>query len=77
MIIRPFIATGIYNHNDIYLICSDGLTDMLTNDELEYILQKKPSVKVAEEMVERALERGGKDNITIIVCQVKYYSLLY
>lgn len=77
MIIQPFIATGEYNNNDIYLICSDGVTDMLTNDEIEAMLQENTNVNVAEEILKKALERGGKDNITIIMCQVKHYNILF
>ena len=57
---------------DRYLICSDGLTDMINLAEMQEILEKKESVKeTVEKLLEKALEAGGKDNITIVLCEVK------
>lgn len=52
---------------DILLLCSDGLTDYVTNLEIEEILAlPKPLPKRLEQLVKLALEKGGKDNITIV-----------
>lgn len=77
MLIQPYIATGEYHEDDIYLVCSDGLTDMVTEEEIENLLQKKPYVNAAEELLDMALENGGKDNITIALCKVKKYNRLW
>ncbi len=69
MVIDPYIARGHYNNGDIYLICSDGLTDMLTTDEITEILERGFN-GAAERLLGRALKNGGKDNVTIIVCRV-------
>lgn len=61
------VIEGGLVHGDIIIMCSDGLSDKLTNGELEYILaqpQKLP--KRLEEMVKRALDNGSKDNITVV-----------
>ena len=71
LVIEPYIAQGKYRHNDIYLICSDGLTDMVTNERIQEILATIPFEKVSSVLLEEALKNGGKDNITIIVCKVK------
>lgn len=52
---------------DIILLCSDGLTDMLSDDEITAILSTGENAQgVASKLVRRALEVGGKDNITVM-----------
>ncbi len=52
---------------DIILLCSDGLTDMLSDDDITAVLSDGESAQaVASKLVKTALERGGKDNITVI-----------
>lgn len=52
---------------DIVLLCSDGLTDMLSDGDITAILSTGESAQdVASKLVKTALERGGKDNITVI-----------
>lgn len=52
---------------DVLLLCSDGLTDMLTDDEITAVLSTaENSQSCASKLVRLALEKGGKDNITAI-----------
>ncbi len=52
---------------DIILLCSDGLTDMLSDDEITAILSTGENAQgVASKLVRKALEVGGKDNITVM-----------
>jgi len=56
---------------DVYLICSDGLTDMLTADEVEEILGQGPDpAQAARSLVAAANERGGEDNITVVLFEM-------
>jgi len=56
---------------DIYILCSDGLTDMITEDQIVEILMRKGTVdEIATRLVEAAKDAGGKDNTSVIVCQV-------
>ena len=56
---------------DLYLICSDGLTDMLSADELEEILEKAPDpAHAARDLVAAANARGGEDNITVVLFEM-------
>lgn len=71
LMIEPYVAKGRYNDGDIYLICSDGLTDMIFRDEIINILKHTPFDKCVTALQEKALENGGKDNITIILCRVE------
>ena len=54
--------------NDVVLLCSDGLTDLVWNDEILEIVRSKPSIKeAARALVDLANERGGHDNITVVI----------
>ena len=53
---------------DLFLICSDGLTSMISDDEVTSILRSAPSLdEAAEALVRAANQSGGKDNITVIL----------
>jgi protein phosphatase len=57
---------------DILLLCSDGLTRMVTEPEIAGTLQAEPDpTKAAEKLVELANDRGGADNITVLVVQCR------
>lgn len=71
-LIEPFIREVELKKRDQYLLCSDGLTDMVAEETIEEILQKKVTVDVKCEMLlDEALTSGGRDNITIILCEVQ------
>lgn len=54
--------------NDVLLLCSDGLSDMLDADQMATILQHSADPQaVCERLVDAALENGGRDNVTVIV----------
>ena len=72
LLIEPYVAVGEYINNDIYLICSDGLTDMVQLDEIKSILNDTEFDGTAEKLLNRAMENGGKDNISVIVCKIEY-----
>jgi len=70
--ISPYVAKGVYNKKDIYLLCSDGLTDMVADSDIEKIIAESPSItKSGDELLKKALEAGGHDNITIILCEIQ------
>jgi serine/threonine protein phosphatase PrpC len=53
---------------DLFLICSDGLTSMISDDELAAILRSADSLDdAAESLVRAANQSGGKDNITVVM----------
>ena len=56
---------------DIVLMCSDGLTNMLEDEEISKIIREYPSLEErAEKLVEAANQNGGKDNIAVILINV-------
>ena len=60
---------------DAVLLCSDGLTNMLPDEEIVRILQTEVDPEqVCRHLVARANEEGGKDNITVIVARYESVS---
>jgi len=58
--------------NDVLLLCSDGLTRMVTEPEIAGALQSEPDPqKAAEKLIRLANEGGGVDNVTAIVVSLK------
>ena len=56
------------NPNDVLLLCSDGLTDLVWNDEILEVVRSKPNLKeAASALIELANSRGGHDNITVVL----------
>ena len=56
---------------DIVLMCSDGLTNMLEDEEIGEILKEQVSIEErAKKLVEAANNNGGKDNIAVILIDV-------
>ena len=71
MLIEPYITKGELKKGDMYLLCSDGLTDMLSDVEISCLMHDYPNVEeCAGQLIQAALEKGGRDNVTVIVCQI-------
>lgn len=69
--IEPYITGSRLKHGDQYLLCSDGLTDMLNDLEIREIMCDTPTMEeCAQKLVDAALEKGGRDNVTVIVCRI-------
>jgi len=57
-----------FRDNDIYLLSSDGMHDLVSQDEIRAALGKP---KAAEKLTALAKKRGGKDNISVITINIK------
>jgi PPM family protein phosphatase len=57
---------------DLFLLCSDGLTDVVTDDEIRKVLKKKaPEYRLAvRSLISLANKRGGPDNVTVGLVEV-------
>ncbi|MBR6676602.1 MAG: serine/threonine-protein phosphatase [Clostridia bacterium] len=70
LVIEPHFSVGDIVDGDRYLICTDGLTDHVTPEQIAYILGG--SIEGASgELVECALKGGGKDNVTVIALEIR------
>ena len=62
--------TGRILEGDRYLLCTDGLWESLEERYLESVLMGQDPGKVADDLLSAALEAGGQDNISCLVCDV-------
>lgn len=70
--LEPSISRQEIKIGDRFLLCSDGITDMLSDGEIADILSREaPVEETAGMLLERALKKGGRDNITLVLCEVK------
>lgn len=69
MIIDPYLSLGEFEEGDRFIICSDGLTDMVSDVEIAGIIDKNPNDPEAA-LIDKALENGGHDNVTVIVIEI-------
>jgi protein phosphatase len=57
---------------DLILMCSDGLTDMLSDEDIHrLVLEGGPLDEICSRLVDNANERGGADNITVVVALIQ------
>lgn len=56
---------------DRFLICSDGLSDLLPHERIEQLMNRRMSpMDIAQKLVKEALKLSGKDNVTVLVGEV-------
>ena len=74
--VDPVVETEISEHavlpGDIYLLCSDGLNDMVPDEEIRQILQALPLnlELAAKQLIRMANDNGGRDNVSVILVKV-------
>lgn len=62
------VRAKLPKQNDVYLLCSDGLTGELSDREIRKVLEISPSINAACQMlIKVANKRGGRDNISVIL----------
>ena len=70
ILLEPYGCRCAFQKNDIFLLCSDGLTDMVEEKRIFEIITQNEFDKIGAQLVDEALKNGGKDNITIILCKI-------
>lgn len=55
---------------DKYLICSDGLYEYVSQEEMQDILLRTPLEEAADRFIDLALEGGGRDNVSLVLAEV-------
>lgn len=64
------IAFTTHLPGDIYFLCSDGISDVLSLQEMEKIIASTPSLKeLVNKLIEKAKNKGGSDNMTILMIE--------
>ncbi|MDF2549474.1 MAG: prpC-A [Chlamydiales bacterium] len=57
---------------DVFMMCSDGLSDMLSDDEIAQVIANTPTVNLAVTgLIEASKAKGGFDNVTIVMIEVR------
>lgn len=76
--ITPYKNLIRLKDSDIVLICSDGLTDMVSDGEIEHMLEQNvPLYEKANLLLNKALDNGGRDNISIVLLQIEKDKTLF
>ncbi len=69
---EPTLAQKTVFLNDVFLLCSDGLSDYVSKHDIEKILKKSNSMQqVSEKLIEKAKCQNSSDNISVIVLKIK------
>lgn len=66
------VTSGPIANNDVFILCSDGLTGEVTDENIEKLLNEGQSVEQSvKKLIAMALENGGGDNISVIAVKVE------
>ena len=69
--VSPDLQELSFETDDVFLFCSDGLTTMLSDEEIrDAVSAEQDPQKLCERLVEMANEKGGVDNITVVVARI-------
>ena len=63
----PHLVKSALKPGDFYLLCSDGLTDLLPNVMIADCIRQHTSVRqITDHLLRAALQNGGRDNVSVI-----------
>lgn len=68
--VEPDTSTRPVEPGDVFVLCSDGLTDPLDDAQLAQIIRSTPAEDLAETLVQEALVNGTEDNVTVVAVRV-------
>ncbi|MEU6758502.1 protein phosphatase 2C domain-containing protein [Streptomyces sp. NPDC046685] len=68
--VTPHLASFTLSEGDRYLVCSDGLTDPVPDEEIEALLRVHDDGRAAFELWKAAIDAGGPDNITLALIRI-------
>ena len=69
--VHPDVFQIIKTPGDKWLLCSDGLTDMVEDAFIARIVAENAPAAAAQLLIEKALENGGKDNVSVMLLEVE------
>ncbi|MDV7246084.1 MULTISPECIES: PP2C family serine/threonine-protein phosphatase [Rhodococcus] len=68
--IEPTLTVREARAGDRYLLCSDGLSDVVSDETIENTMREGSQDECADRLIELALRSGGPDNVTVVVADV-------
>ena len=69
--IDPSIGRIPYQKDDIFLLCTDGLTDYIINSDIKKIIENSKDCKtICENLINKAKNNGSSDNITALAVKI-------
>lgn len=75
--VEPIVEVEVHEHDvlpdDVYVLCSDGLSDMVEDDDIHLTISTfNASLEVVgQQLVDLANDHGGRDNISVMLAQIK------
>ncbi len=69
--VEPDTTTRMVHSGDVFILCSDGVTDPMDDAALQALLATTPVDQMAHVLVEEAIKRGSEDNLTAVVVAAK------
>lgn len=75
--VDPQVLVQTLERRDVMLLCTDGLTKHVSDEEIrEHMLKPISSESVCQALIDLALERGGEDNVTVVVYKARRSAML-
>lgn len=69
--VEPVIGKTPYENGDVFLMCTDGLTDYISNSNIKIIIDNNNNCKnICENLINEAKNNGSRDNITCVVIKI-------
>lgn len=70
-VVTPDVIDEDKQPDDVWLVCSDGLYNMVSDDVIrDTLASSETDEQAADSLLSLALENGGSDNITFVICRV-------
>lgn len=69
--VEPDTSTRFIEEGDLFVLCSDGLTDVLDDEVILQVARSHPADMLADALVESALSAGADDNVTAVVVHAR------
>lgn len=69
--VQPDVFRILKSKGDKWLLCSDGLTDMVEDQQILETIEQYDAAQAAQQLLQLALESGGKDNVSVMLLEVE------
>jgi serine/threonine protein phosphatase PrpC len=69
--VEPHVSTLPRTHDGVFMVCSDGLSDVVESETIGTILRGNSGAKATYQLWRAAIDNGGPDNITIVVAELR------